>query len=756
MKKKLPIAIRGILSTAFLLLVASLLNTTPVQSAFPQAPNADPTFTLTKTVINDNGGSATQANFQAKIDDGFVVTDVVWDTANQYSPGTYTASELALVPGYSASVWGTDCAEDGSITLEADQEATCSITNDDLPPSLILTKTVNINYGGDAVAADWTLTATGPTSISGPGGASSGPSFDAGVYTLSESTGPAGYTSGSWICTGGSQVGDQITIALGDVVSCSISSDDIQPQLTVIKNVISDNGGTLGPGNFTINVTGTNVSDPSFPGAISPGTTITLNAGSYGVSETPITGYESTPSADCSGTIAVGETKTCTILNEDFARLTVVKDPTNDNGGSALEDDFLLTVDGSPVDSGVATEYPIDTLLPINETLLIGYAFVEITDDGSEKCPDVLGGTVTLALGDDITCTIVNDDVPAINPVPAGDLVTDENGTTDEFTVVLTTEFLNPLDTVTILVSSSLETEATVDPVVLTFTSVDWNIPQPVTVTGVEDQVADGDIPYNIILDPSTSAATEYAGLTAVLVSGTNFDNDTAGYIITPTDNLLTTEGGVAQNIAISLRSRPISPVTLSIVSSDPFEGTVSPASIIIDPTIWPQPAKVITITGVDDCLDDGDVDYDITITATSTDPKYTGQVDVLIVTNHDAPTIRWVSPVENDGIYYAEGLGPILLEVESMCPEPIRKVRFYRWVPSLGDWVTIGEDLTPPYQETIDPSELNFGWNEIRAFAFGPPPTLPGEIQTYSTHPLIFIYKGYGDERVFLPIVNK
>ena len=106
--------------------------------------------------------------------------------------------------------------------------------------------------------------------------------------------------------------------------------------------------------------------------------------------------------------------------------------------------------------------------------------------------------------------------------------------------------------------------------------------------------------------------------------------------------------------------------------------------------------------------------------------------------------------PVGDGEIYYIENLNPILLEVRNPGNEPISKVRFYRWVPSADDWVTIGEDLPPsPYRETIDPSELELGWNEIRAFAWGP----PGVGQTFSSHPFIFIFKGYS---VFLSLTTK
>jgi hypothetical protein len=178
---------------------------------------------------------------------------------------------------------------------------------------------------------------------------------------------------------------------------------------------------------------------------------------------------------------------------------------------------------------------------------------------------------------------------------------------------------------------------------------------------------------------------------------------------------------------------------------------------MIFDPADWPPPPKEFTITGVDDCLNDGNVQYTITITAASSDPDYSGPVDVLTVTNYDAPTIGWVKPVnETVRYYYTTSLNPILLEVKRLCTEPISKVRFYRWVPSVGDWVTIGEDLNPPYQETIDPTELEFGYNEIRAFAFGAVPTQPGEIQTFSTHPYIFISRDFGDTYVYLPLISK
>src|SRR5919198_4828 len=78
---------------------------------------------------------------------------------------------------------------------------------------LKLVKTVTNNNGGTAVATDFTLSAAGPTPVSGAGGVDS--DVNAGTYTLLE-TNVADYTAGSWSCSGGSFTApDKITLALG-------------------------------------------------------------------------------------------------------------------------------------------------------------------------------------------------------------------------------------------------------------------------------------------------------------------------------------------------------------------------------------------------------------------------------------------------------------------------------------------------------------------------------------------------------------
>lgn len=98
------------------------------------------------------------------------------------------------------------------------------------------------------------------------------------------------------------------------------------------------------------------------------------------------------------------------LLSEDGI-ITLVKNVINDNGGTAGVDDFGLMHNDIQVDSGEESD-PISAGIDvvISELDLPRYEFVSIT--GDDRCPDGLGGTVTIAAGENIECTITNDDIP--------------------------------------------------------------------------------------------------------------------------------------------------------------------------------------------------------------------------------------------------------------------------------------------------------------------------------------------------------
>ena len=232
-----------------------------------------------------------------------------------------------------------------------------------------------------------------------------------------------------------------------------------------------------------------------------------------------------------------------------------------------------------------------------------------------------------------VSATNLDDDVAGINVNPTSGLVTSESGGQATFTIVLTSQ---PSANVTIGLSSNNTAEGTVSPASLTFTTGNWNIPQIVTITGVDDAVADGPQTYTIITAATTSTDPLYNGINPTDVSVTNNDNDVAGVTVTPT-SLSTNESGSAATFTVVLNTKPAANVTINISSSDLTEGTVSPASLLFTTSDWNSP-KTVTVTPVNDDEDDGDITYTVvTSNAVSTDPVYNNlAVADVSVTNVD------------------------------------------------------------------------------------------------------------------------
>src|SRR5205814_5034733 len=123
----------------------------------------------------------------------------------------------------------------------------------------------------------------------------------------------------------------------------------------------------------------------------------------------------------------------------------------------------------------------------------------------------------------DVTVTNTDNGTAGITVTPTAGLTTTEAGGTATFTVVLTSQ---PTANVTIGLSSSNTAEGTVSAPSLTFTSANWNVPQTVTVTGVDDAMDDGDVAYIIFTSPATSSDPHYASFDPSNVQVTNIDND--------------------------------------------------------------------------------------------------------------------------------------------------------------------------------------------------------------------------------------
>ena len=233
---------------------------------------------------------------------------------------------------------------------------------------------------------------------------------------------------------------------------------------------------------------------------------------------------------------------------------------------------------------------------------------------------------------DDVSVTNADDDAASITVTPTTGLVTGEDGTQATFTITLAAQ---PQSPVTINLVSSDEGEGVPSSASVTFDADNWQTPQEITVTGVDDFTADGPQTYTIQTTVTTDDPA-YAALDPDDVEITNTDNDTAGIAVAPTGGLITTEAGGTDTFDIALLSRPTANVVITFTSSNTAEGDTTVASVTFTPETWDQ-SQTVTIAGVDDAVVDGDQPYTITTAVLSDDPAYAAlDPDDVSVTNTD------------------------------------------------------------------------------------------------------------------------
>ncbi len=187
-----------------------------------------------------------------------------------------------------------------------DGGSTCTTKCTWKPATITLNKEVNNQFGGDAAPSDFTLKIDGEAVSQGVAHEvtlDTPHSIDEGSLT------DTGYAFDS--IKGGeqcpSELGGTVTLSAGENITCTITNHDVQPKLTVVKEVV---GGPKTVADF-----------PLFVGDISvtSGVQNGFNAGFYHVTETNQPGYTAAFSCndDGEGTVSLnlGDVKTCTITN---------------------------------------------------------------------------------------------------------------------------------------------------------------------------------------------------------------------------------------------------------------------------------------------------------------------------------------------------------------------------------------------------------------------------------------------------------
>ncbi|MEL0207247.1 MAG: hypothetical protein VW987_13205, partial [Alphaproteobacteria bacterium] len=481
---------------------------------------------------------------------------------------------------------------------------------------------------------------------------------DAAGFTITESGGTSVHESGTI---------DNFTVVLdskptGDVVFSITSENTAEAQVT--SSLSFDNNTWNTP--KTVTVTG--VDDDEDDDNSSIAITVSINT---------------TATTDSNYTSLASKVVTATVVDNDTVGFTL-----SQSGGSTLisengtRDDLSVVLTSQPnttvrinFESSDTTEATVSnafyTFDASNWNIPRAFRVIPVVDnvDDGNQSISITASINTAFTNDSKYDALDNQTVTGITVEDvdtAGYLVTEsggdstvsEAGTTDTFTVVLNTE---PTGNVVFDLQNPTPSEVALSAATLTFASDNWSTAQTVTLTGEDDLTSDGDVLTTITISINTTSTADsiYDALDNQTVLVTTTDNDSAGITITENGGgNVVGETGSTDTFTVRLNTKPSSgTVLIGLSSSDPEEITVSPDNLTFDNNTW-STAKTVTLTGVNDDVDDGDqnslilVDVD---NGSTTDSNYSNLPTINVgVTTTDNDTSGF-TVIESGGTSVAE-----------------------------------------------------------------------------------------------------
>ena len=140
-----------------------------------------------------------------------------------------------------------------------------------------------------------------------------------------------------------------------------------------------------------------------------------------------------------------------------------------------------------------------------------------------------------------------------------------------------------------------------------------------VTLTGIDDSIASGDLDITIDIDSVSNGSEE--GTQTVIA--TLEDDDVPGVTLTP-DTVAIVEGGATGTYSIVLDTEPSDDVMVTLdLGSDP-EFSADTTSLTFTAANW-NTEQIVTLTAIDDTDVEGDDTATVTHTASSSDGNYDG-----------------------------------------------------------------------------------------------------------------------------------
>lgn len=188
--------------------------------------------------------------------------------------------------------------------------------------------------------------------------------------------------------------------------------------------------------------------------------------------------------------------------------------------------------------------------------------------------------------------TITDNDTAGVSVTASGGSTNiTEGSSTDSYTLVLTSKPLG--SDVTITATSDADCTVATSP--LTFGGTSWNVPQTVTVTAVDDSLAEGSHSCTITHTTSALEASGYNALSVSSIVATVTDDDSAGVTIVEAGGSTTvTTSGTTDSYTVVLSSQPSANVVITPTAGSGI--STSPASLTFTTSNWATP-QTITVS---------------------------------------------------------------------------------------------------------------------------------------------------------------
>ena len=313
--------------------------------------------------------------------------------------------------------------------------------------------------------------------------------------------------------------------------------------------------------------------------------------------------------ADTDYTVGASSSDTVTVADNDTGTAGVRPSPATLDaveGEAAASYEIVLVLEPgedvtvTPVsgDTGAATVSGALTFTPGNWNVAqtVTVTAVEDSDSVSERV--TVSHTVSTASGGGyhgvsapaVTVRVEDNDTPGITRSVA-QLAINEGGAAGGYTLAPRAQ---PSGTVTVQLTSSDTGAATVSPPSLTFTVGNWDTPQDVTVTAVDDADAANEA-LEIRHDVS---GADYEGVTVLPVAVTVVDDDTPNVNLSAAS--VDMDEGEQATWTVVLATPPTTTVTVRPTSDDPGAVTVRPSSLYFTTSNWDTP-QTVTATALQD-----------------------------------------------------------------------------------------------------------------------------------------------------------